>query len=187
MVFDNPHLTGQYIPLYTLNIQGHFFHCSIVDLGRSFFKTFAPIRCAWEIFVWKSSKICFPQNHAIGSGKWDPPNRGSFLFKNSRFFQFEYGKKTQSQKSFPKNPTLETQTKMAVSTLSHVFLQGVPTKKNTQKSQHMCFFRPFRISKNILAFQSQVILFKTSGFPLKKPTFNSWGVPKKGAAFFRGT
>ena len=93
MVFDNPHLTGQYIPLYTLNIQGHLFHCSIVDLGRSFFKTFAPIRCAWEIFVWKSSKICFPQNHAIGSGKWDPPKRGSFLCKNSRFFQFEYGKK----------------------------------------------------------------------------------------------
>ena len=162
MVFDNPHLTGQYIPLYTLNIQGHFFHCSIVDLGRSFFKTFAPIRCAWEIFVWKSSKICFPQNHAIGSGKWDPPKRGSFLCKNSRFFQFEKNTITKivSKKSDFGNPN-----KNGGFNPQPCVSARRSNQKKTQKSQHMFFFRPFRISKNILAFQSQVILFKTSGFP----------------------
>ena len=151
MVFDNAHLTGQYIPLYTLNIQGHFFHCSIVDLGRSFFKTFAPIRCAWEIFVWKSSKICFPQNHAIGSGKWDPPKRGSFLCKNSRFFRFEYGKKHNHKNRFQKIRLWKPKQKWRFQPSAMCFCKAFQPKKNTQISTHV-FFRPFRISKNILRF-----------------------------------
>ena len=38
MVYYNPHITGQYNPLYNLNNQG-FFHCSLVDASEIPFPT----------------------------------------------------------------------------------------------------------------------------------------------------